>query len=80
MVQIPKLKKKISSFLKKEDGRISKENLIKTGLLVGAVGIGAIMATSGASAVIEHTNNLGVSYDGYSVVGTHGHHASHNSY
>lgn len=36
MVKFPELKKKISSFLRKEDGKISKENLIKAGVIVAA--------------------------------------------
>jgi len=80
MAQIPKLKRKISSFLSKEDGRISKENFIKTGLLVGAVGVGITIAASGAIASIEHTNNLSGSYSNNVVTGTHGHHSSHGSH
>ena len=37
MVKFPELKKKISSFLRKEDGKISKESLIKTGVIIAAV-------------------------------------------
>lgn len=40
MVKLPKLKKKIHSFLTKEDGKISKENLVKVGILVTAFSVG----------------------------------------
>ena len=46
MVKIPQLKKKISSFLTKEDGKISKENLIKAGILLGSVALLSIKNVS----------------------------------
>jgi len=44
MVNIPKLKKKVHSFLIKEEGKISKENLIKTGALIAVFSIGAALS------------------------------------
>lgn len=43
MVKLPKLKKKIGSFLTKEEGKINKESLIKTGVLIAAFSIGSAM-------------------------------------
>lgn len=80
MPQIPKLKKKINAFLTKEDGRISKDKLIKTGVLLGAVALASGLAVQDASAGTTHGNSLGVSYSGGTATGTHGHHASHSSY
>jgi hypothetical protein len=43
MIKLPKLKKKIHSFLTKEEGKISKENLIKTGVIIASFSIGAAL-------------------------------------
>lgn len=82
MDKIPKLKKKINAFLTKEDGKISKENLVKTGVLLGAVSLGSVLAAKNTAAAVIHSNSLGVSYDsaGSTATGTHGHHASHSSH
>jgi hypothetical protein len=44
MATIPELKKKITSFLAKEDGKISKDALIKTGILLGAAAVASLQA------------------------------------
>ncbi len=59
MVKLPEIKKKISSFLSKEDGKISKENLLKTGLVLGAVGIASAKLVSAG-----HTNSYSPNCDG----------------
>jgi hypothetical protein len=41
MIKIPTLKKKISSFMKCEEGKISKENIIKVGGFITALAIGS---------------------------------------
>lgn len=38
MIKLPELKKKMGSFLRKEDGKISKENIIKAGLVISVIG------------------------------------------
>ena len=53
MSKLPKLKKKITSFLIKEDGKINKENLIKTGSMVAIIALGA---TIGAKPVSSHAS------------------------
>ena len=78
MIKIPKLKKKISAFLTKEDGRISKEKLIKTGVLLSAVAIASLNAVE---AGWTHTNTLSLTYDGsQTVTGGHDNHSSHSSH
>lgn len=42
MVDIPKIKKKVNAFLVGEEGKISKESLIKTGALLGILALGAL--------------------------------------
>ena len=80
MADIPKLKKKISSFLVSEEGKISKESLLKAGTMLSAVALGSALAVNNANAGIEHSNNLSLSYSGGTATGSHGHHASHSSY
>ena len=79
MIKIPKLKKKVSSFLTKEDGKISKEKLVKTGVLLSA---GAIASLKSVEAGYTHTNELSLSYEDPTVTGSHneyshyGHHGN----
>lgn len=68
-----KFKKKISSFLVGEEGRISKQSLLKAGILVGTLGV----AIPSASAV--DSLSLG-SYSGGSATATHSSHSSHGSH
>lgn len=77
MIKIPKLKKKISSFLTKEDGKISKEKLIKTGVLLSAI---AIASLKSVEAQYQHTNELSLSYSGTTVTGGHSNHSQHSSH
>ena len=76
MIKIPKLKKKVSSFLTKEDGKISKEKLIKAGVLLSAV---AIASLKSVEADYVHKNNLTLSHSGTTVTGSHDNHSSHSS-
>ncbi len=91
MVNIPKIKKKISSFLTKEEGKISKENLVKTGVLLSAAAIAALKGVEAACPPDakgsnlgyhnEHCNDLSLSYAGETASGTHQHgHGSHGSH
>ena len=86
MVKIPKLKKKISSFLTKEDGKISKENLVKAGILLSAAALSSLSASAdcppdGSASHDDHCNDLSVNYSQPTVTGTHEHgHGSHSSH
>ena len=80
MAEIPKLKKKISAFLVNEEGKISKESLLKAGTMLSAVALGSALAVNNANAEIIHSNSLSVSYSTLTAAGTHGHHASHASH
>lgn len=86
MVKIPQLKKKISSFLTREEGKISKENLIKTGVLLSAAALASLKSVNAAcppddSQHDEHCNQLSLSYAASTATGTHAHgHGSHSSY
>ncbi len=83
MVKIPELKKKIHSFLTKEDGKISKENLIKTGVLLSAVAFASVEGAEATHSDTLHANSLQLSYDSPDAVGTHNHspeHSAHSSH
>ena len=42
MAVFPKIKKKLSDFISKEEGKISKEKLVKTGVIVSAIALASI--------------------------------------
>lgn len=83
----PKIKKKVSSFLLGEEGKITKESLIKSGAFLGGVALsGALMAKS-ASAVYNHSHgpdngNILISHpiDKTTTTISHNHHMSHSSH
>ena len=75
---IPKIQKKINSFLLSEEGKISKQSLLSLGAFMSAAVIGGILATKEAAAA--HTNSLDVSYADPTATGTHAHHSSHSSH
>ena len=56
MVDFPKIKKKVNAFLVGEEGKISKESLIKTGALLTMFAIGALKS---AKAVCPENRNNG---------------------
>lgn len=51
--KIPVFRKRISDFISKEDGRITKENITKAGVLAAIVSIGASMNAKPAKATIS---------------------------
>jgi len=73
-MEFPKIRKKITSFLLSEEGKISKQSLLSLGAYVSAAVIGGVLATKEAAAV--HTNGLGVSYSSGVAIGSHAHHES----
>lgn len=77
---IPKIKKKINAFLVGEEGKISKQSILKAGVVMGGIVIGSGMLTKGVAA--DHANSFSVSYNSATGDGTamHGSHASHGSH
>ena len=47
--KIPEFKKKVASFISKEDGKISKESLIKAGVLAATFSLATALASKPAS-------------------------------
>ena len=68
--RIPKLKKKFSAFLVGEEGKISKNSLLKIGGVLTGLSSAAMVA--GAD-----TNELQLGYDGSTATATHENHSSH---
>ena len=80
-MKLPKLKKKINAFLVGEEGKISKSNLIKGGILLGSMipTVGIVVARH--VSYDYHTNNFSDTVHSNSVEhhashGSHGHHSS----
>ncbi len=94
MSKLPKLKKKVHSFLTKEDGKITKENLIKTGVLVGIVGFGSLSSLKSVESFcppddiadksgfhVDHCNGLSLEMEQTAQAGhAHETHGSHSSH
>jgi len=68
--QIPMLKKKVSAFLVGEEGKISKNSLLKIGGVLTGLSSAAIVA--GAD-----TNELQLTYNSPTATATHENHTSH---
>ena len=85
---LPKLKKKLKSFLTKEDGKISKEHLIKAGAFVMAAAVASakdVQATTTVFTDVELYNEYPpIKYEEGVVSATHNHaivdQATHSSY
>ena len=82
MTVFPKIKKKIGDFLSKEDGKISKEKLIKTGVVVSAIAIASIKSVEACShpngptpTSVHHCNSA--AWSGNSADHDHGRHTSY---
>jgi hypothetical protein len=71
---IPKIKKKLTSFLLSEEGKISKQSLLSLGSFISAAVIGGVLATKQAAAT--HVNDLTVTYSSPTATGVHTHHGS----
>ena len=76
---IPRLKKKVSSFLKEEKGTISKQSMVSIGTFVGTIAASMLLASKDAEA---GSITLASTDDGVTsaVTGSHSHHSSHSSH
>ena len=75
--KIPEIKKTINAFLVGEEGKISKQSILKVGVILSVVSLGGV---KDVSAHVNHTNNLDFDYDGTGTLSTvHNHHVSHDS-
>ena len=79
---VPEIKKKVNAFLLGEQGKMSKDSIIKAGLLVGAFAVGVAINAKKTEAPVNHSNSLSASYDSGTGAASanHSHHASHSSH
>ena len=80
--KLPKIKKKVNDFLLGEDGKISKESLLKAGAFVAGAAVASSLMAKSASADWGHSNTLTLTHsnDKLETTVTHSHHSSHSSY
>ena len=76
---LPEIKKKISSYLTLEDGKITKEAIMTIGAFVTSAAASAAILSKAVSA--GHTNKVTVDYKQESeiAIGKHTHHSSHSN-
>jgi len=76
---IPKLRKKLSSFMKGEKGTISKQSMVTIGAFVGTIAASGLFSTKDVEA---GSIGLTITEDGVhaQVSASHSHHASHASH
>lgn len=79
MDTIPKIRKKVNAFLVGEEGKISKQSILKGGVILCSLALSAAMSMKSASAEYIHGNSIGAQKIGSGVKGIHTHHASHVS-
>jgi len=76
---LPKLKKKVTSFLLSEEGKMPKHSLLSLGSFLSAAVISGVIATKQTAASI-HSNAVDVTSETVGYVGAHSHHTSHSSH
>lgn len=83
-LSLPAIRKTVTSFLLEEEGKISKESVLKLGVVVGGVSVMAGVANATHSQNIAHSQAISVSYSSPTITATHSHydpaHASHASH
>jgi hypothetical protein len=79
--EFPEIKKSISSYLKLEDGKISKEAILTVGAFVTSAAASAALLSKSVSAyhsnTTPHSNVAQVKYGNDVAIGQHSHHTSH---
>ena len=77
---LPKIKKKISSFVMEEEGKISKQSLFTLGAFIGSAAIAAVLASKKVDATSTITLGSSATDTQVTVTAAHTHHASHSSH
>lgn len=71
--ELPKIIKKVQHFVADESGIISKENILKTGAILGSV-IAVSTFVQGTNVVPSHINNISIQIESDGkLVGNHSH-------
>ena len=91
-MKFPKIKKKVNAFLLEEEGKISKKNMIKGGVVLGAAALALLQSQKLVSADysdnIRHGNGVLMAHEQdpiangqmTAIAGEHDHHLSHQSH
>ncbi len=87
-MKFPKLKKKVTSYLLSEEGKISKQSLMALGAFLGGAAISSVLLAEDSTAAHSshssqgHSNSLSLGYveSSGTATGTHSHHANHSSH
>ena len=77
-MELPQIKKKVNAFLVGEEGKISKESVIKAGVLVSSVAVATISSVKVVHAGHSNVVNPPTCYDAYATA-THSNHSSGTS-
>jgi len=81
-LKIPEIKKEISAFLVGEEGKISKQSLLKAGAVLGGIALASSISVKGVDAHSEswNVNELSLGhYNSGQITSTHGSHRAHES-
>ena len=81
---LPAIRKTVSSFLLEEEGKISKQSLLKLGAVVGGISAMTGIANAAHSQNVAHSQAVSMSYSTPTITATHSHydpaHSSHASH
>ena len=84
MVKIPQVKKRIATYIRSEEGKISKQSLISVGAFMGGAAIASILAAKEAAAghhnFWTHDNDVSIVGISKGAQGTHDHDEKHTDY
>ena len=83
-LNLPSIRKTVSSFLLEEEGKISKQSLLKVGAAIGSISAMAGIASAAHSQNIAHSQAVSLGYSANTITATHSHydpaHSSHSSH
>ena len=83
-LSLPQIRKSIFSFLLEEEGKVSKESLLKVGALVGTISALSNIVRATHQQNIAHSQVVSGTYAEPQIIATHSHydptHASHSSH
>jgi hypothetical protein len=76
---LPQIKKKISSFINDEEGKISKQSLFALGTFIGSAAIASVLSSKNTAANDISLTNSTVG-NTITATASHTHHGSHSSH
>lgn len=78
-VELPKIRRELSNFIRDEKAMMTKKNMLKAGIALGAfMGLSTTVSGHHVNTVpTPHSNSLSLSYEDPEAVGQHSHHTQH---